>query len=96
MRNDPVKLAGHQVRKYWVFLYLEHLHDDIDQEIQVALLECPPSKYGLKQFGLCLNRRLYSLAKSAGYRKRHVKEGPNERGQWWERPCVSLTTLHGL
>lgn len=83
------KLAGYQVRKYWVFLYACGLAQDIDQEIQVALLLCPPGERGLRQFALCLNRRLYSLARANGFRKRHMKEGPNLKGQWWDRCIVS-------
>lgn len=80
--RDGYAIGLMQARKYWGFLFFTP--DDICQEICLALFTHPP-KENLKAFSLALNRGLYKLARSQGFRKRHMNEGINEKGQWWER-----------
>lgn len=81
LRND-FGIGMHQACKYWAFLFFAK--EDVEQEIRLALYTHPPQK-GLKEFNLALNRGLYKLARSLGFRKRHVNEGPNQKGQWFDR-----------
>lgn len=89
--NDPLKLARCQVGRYWRFLLAAGLKDDIQQEVQIAMLEADPLVVGVKPFNLALNRRLYALARSAGFRKRHRDEKRSAPLlQWWHRPIISI------
>lgn len=87
--KDPTGIAWRQVKAYWSFLCAGYV-EDVEQEIAVALLEAHPSDHGLKAFNLALNRRLYSLARAVGFRKRHMNEGANAQGHWWERRTISI------
>lgn len=79
-------LGMHQAHSYWKFLFAAGLGDDIRQEVAICSLEHPES---LRQFSLAVNRNLYALAKSAGFRKRHMNE-MRDGLAWWHRPIISI------
>ena len=85
--KDPFRLGINQCTRYWKFLFFAP--DDIDQVVRIAVFTHNPNK-NLKEFNLALNRGMYQLARDLGFVKRHVKQGPNENGQWWDRKIVSM------
>ena len=93
MIDDPIALGLNQARTYWSFLFAAGVGDDIRQEICIANLEVPLKTEGPKKFALCVNRRLYHLARAIGFRKRHRDEGKNQYNNWWERKVVNFTDL---
>ena len=84
-----IALGMHQAMTYWRFLFASGVRDDIEQEIQVAAILYPN---GGKDFSLCVNRQLYALAKSEGFRKRHMNEMQPDLN-WWYRPIISVEEL---
>lgn len=76
----------YQAKKYYRFLFAAGVGDDVRQEIAMAIHVYPDN---LRERSLFLNRRLYALAKSCGFRKRHTNE-PRLDGNWWHRPVISF------
>jgi len=79
-------LGMHQARSYWAFLFAAGLGDDIRQEVELCSLGDHES---VKAFSLAVNRNLYALARSAGFRKRHMNE-MRDGLNWWHRPIISI------
>jgi hypothetical protein len=85
--NRILALGRSQAKAYWSFLFFDS--EAVDQEIKLAGFQFPPG-VDLKKFNLALNRGLYALARDLGFRKRHMNEGTNEKGQWWERKVIGI------
>ena len=89
MRDDLIALGIYQAKTYWAFLFAAGVGDDVRQEVHLAALQHP--RHG-REFANALNRGLYSLARSCGFRKRHMNE-MGSGGQWWERQALSFTEI---
>ena len=82
-------MGMYQAQRYYPFLFTHGLGDDARQEIHIAILES--WHLGHKQYSNAVNRRLYSLSRSAGFRKRHMNEMKDHpEFQWWEYPLRPL------
>lgn len=89
--RDEYAYSMAQVTKYWRFLLFAP--EDVEQVVRMSMLS---GDVGTRIGNNRLNRELYRLARDLGFRKRHMDEGPNDLGFWWERKTVSFEDVAGI